>query len=593
MPTDLIPMIGSLDRVRLAAARVGHAMLELAEWNAGPHPEFENGERLLRLERYADAESCFLKVAADLKPRSGVRGRLARTLVALAQAQRKQGKLVEARENADAARQLFAAREKPCSELASCLELLASIREDDGSAEEARSLFREAVEIEEKLVPLQPLMLIQRYWRLAKALSDTDESQTREVLNRAVEIAEKRLGTHSPAAAECLTELGQFQILKGEKEAGILSMERALEIHRQTHGAGSDEVIHDLERLASACHVAGDLERAVQYYERALSMRERQVGGSPADTAALLIALADAHSLLGNDAPAMEMLQQAVGKLEGSDDEHLPWALESLGVSYSKSGRFDDAISCYSKARVLWEKQPDANQEMLQANALRLEEAKRYAPPEVTSCSPLLLFKEWSSAYQEGPPHSAGSDGLRQPSAPKPSMLHPRLALAEIPVQAANIELGSVITPPRQVDPPSAPRLVSQEYAASEAAPGDQTARFASLNVIPSHPKSGWAMTGPVSGNVTPAEFLTVGPEKLAASREIDINAPANLPISAVQHARSDTPLHLMIVVPEGSLSTGAYPSPIRTLDPAHLNYAELAGWDELAFDRLSSPTHL
>src|ERR1051325_1313353 len=125
-------MIGSLERVRLAAAKMGHAVMDFAEWSAGPDPDHEEGERLFRLEQYEEAESWFLKIVADLKSRSRTRGRQVKALLALARVQRKLGKLDQALETAESARHLLASRDKPSSELASCLDLLGALQEDKG-----------------------------------------------------------------------------------------------------------------------------------------------------------------------------------------------------------------------------------------------------------------------------------------------------------------------------------------------------------------------------------------------------------------------------------------------------------------------------
>jgi tetratricopeptide (TPR) repeat protein len=370
-------------------------------------PDYKEGERLHSLGHYAEAEACFLRADAKPKARNSTTGNHAQVLLALARTQWKQGKLAEARKNAESARDLLAARKKATSGMAACLELLGCIRDDGGEAEQARSLFRESLAMQEQVQPVEPNILIQRYRRLAKAVRAVDEQEAEDLLKKAVEAAEKYVGTHSAVTADCLLELGQLQVARGNKEAGIEAMERAVEIHREVNGHSSEEVARACHCLASCCHLIGDLERAVQYYEKALSIRERQVGGSGPEVAILMMGLADVRSLQGHDAPAVELLQQAVGKLTGSGDEHLAWALEGLGLTYSRVGRFEDAVDCYRKARVYWEQDPRTNQEMLVANASRLDEALRYVVPAAPSAH-RVAAKPYRP--QENPSRSRGSE---------------------------------------------------------------------------------------------------------------------------------------------------------------------------------------
>jgi tetratricopeptide (TPR) repeat protein len=561
--------VNGFKRVRLAAGRIGHAVWELPDWTSGGDPDYQAGEALLRLGKHAEAERCLLKAAST--PRSVARQ--VRVLMALAEAQWKLEKLSEARESAESARALLAGRRKPSSELANCLDLLASIAEKEENAEEARRLLREAVEIESKASPLDPVLLTQRYRRLAKAIQNESESEARELVERAVETAERRLGGASTITADCLMDLGQLQVAKGETEIGVASMERAVEIHGKTHGHDSEEVARDLQRLASACHAAGDLERAVHYYQRALAIRERQVGGDTADVAILLMGLADAQSLRGNDTPALELLQQAVSKLSTTGDEHLSWALESLGVSYHGAGRFDDAVSCYRKARALWEKNPKANREILEANALRLEEAMRYAPPENVPNVPIFVG-DWTSSSPSRPSRLSGAP-LNRPAS-RVNLLriqHREQAPAEPP--AGNGAMGSV--PQGEADPSPGIRLVLKSSASEtqQPSPGDSSSE--PLTVLPIAVDSGTLESltaAPISAVVLPARSVnpTTGASSGGGNPTAELAAAHG---ASVQPLPSQPALRLTLVIPDADFVT---PGSIETNQ-------ELTGWSELAFD--------
>src|SRR5579862_8482079 len=202
----------AFDKVRA----LGHALV-FPRLSKETHPDYVEGEKLVDLKKFADAEACFSKAAADVKSGSVPRHRQARIFLALAQVQWHQNKLTDAKENAESARQLLSVKRRPSADLATCLDLLGSIHDNHGkgNAEEAIELFRDALEVQKKVVPFQAIVLTQRYRRLAKALAKGDPVEARTLFVRAVELAEKRLGTCAPVTAECLLELGKFQVICG------------------------------------------------------------------------------------------------------------------------------------------------------------------------------------------------------------------------------------------------------------------------------------------------------------------------------------------------------------------------------------------
>jgi len=332
-------------QLRLAATKFGQEVLDLSRCVDSSHPDCERGENLFKFEKFAEAEESFLRAAADMKSRSAPAGVQAGILLALARTQLKLMKVSEARETTQSAYELLKAQ-KLSPELSVCLDLQGCIQQLEGDGAGARKLFREALEVQLSLVPLEPVLLLECYERLASALQNAHElSDARDVLTQAAEAAEKHFGAISPALANCLIELGACQFTLGDLQAGIRSTERAIHIHRETTGPMSEQVVQDLQSLAAACQQAGDLDSAVRHYERAISIRERQVGGSPGDVAVLLMRLAETHSLLGNDATVTELLQSAVGKLEFGNDARRDEALDRLSEHYARLGRPTEAVS--------------------------------------------------------------------------------------------------------------------------------------------------------------------------------------------------------------------------------------------------------
>ena len=597
----------AFDKVRA----LGHALV-FPRLGKETHPDYVEGERLVDLKKFADAEACFLKAAADVKSGSVPRHRQARVFLALAQAQWQQNKPTDAKENAESARQLLSVKKRPSAELAACLDLLGSVQDNHGkgNAEEAIKLFRDALEVQKKVLPFQAIILTQRYRRLAQALAKVDPVEARTLFIRALDLAEKRLGTSAPVTAECLLDLGKFQVIsgmqggpsipEGERDAGIASLERAVDIHREVNGETSEEVARALQFAASACQEAGDLEKSVAYYERALKVRERQVGGNATDLATLLMGLAESHTMMGNDVPAMELLQQAVGKLANAG-EPLAVALETLGEVYSVVNRFEEAVSCFRKARAIWEKDPIPHQDALQANAAFLEAALHYARPEATGSVPLFrsVARDFgrrkilpdsllTAARQQGAMPPAGFPLPAPPASPggfpatgMPSSSWPEPAFAGAPHASAAAFYQPQFRAVPTGDLSAATFASSPEIRESAESPGTH-----------SEPAPAGAVPLPAA-NPTPPPLSSPIPEKVAGSNLlVSFMNPDGSPIVSAPLSTPQDNVELTIVVPESGMPRQAVLAPIAMAAngpeaPATIAPRVLTGWEELSFEFL------
>jgi tetratricopeptide (TPR) repeat protein len=595
---------------------MGQAMVDASGRLESSHPDYTEGLNLVELQKFAEAEECFLRVVSDLNARPGRPRVRVRVLLALARTQLEQKKVRESRETAESACALLT-NSKASSLLSSCLDLRGCIQQEDGDLAGGIQFFREALEIQEKVYPLEPPTLIERYRHLASALLNADKiGEAKEFVEQALEVAEKRLGTGSPLFADCLIDLGKCQFPLGDKEGGLASMERAVAIHRETAGPTSDEVVWDLQAIGSACQQVGDLERAVHYYEHALKIRERQVGGSAADLALLLMRLSESHALLGNDAPAMELLQSAIGKLAGTSDERLADALERLGELYTRWGRVSDAIPCYQKARVVWEKNPDKHAEALQANSVLLAEVKQYGPADPV---PVPIFKAGARTPRRGanaPLSRLPLDPSSTPNEFRPpaSTILPELPLSTPTNSSATSPSEPAPRPPKNLGaiPPELP--VVYVPADLELRPPVSTAQFprndgatppdlpvvlvpANVNLNSAAPSAfvtgaGNPATRPSPATELPAGAHVIGTAPTPPSSEnrqrIDvsfINANGS-PISAPPGPPSDVPLHLTIVLPDGGMNSHTLLVPADSID-VDVKDTPLTGWDELSFDYL------
>jgi tetratricopeptide (TPR) repeat protein len=481
-------------------------------WFDASNPVCRDAEQMLRAGRAAEAEEIFRRVLGEPQYAALARKQRPRILLALASAQIRQEKFDAARESASEARSLLGdGRHKASPEYADCCRILGQAARGLGEQEEALRHFLEGIVACEQQKPLKAAELVGRRLETAALLREMErfadaEKQARE----AVQLAGERLPRQKEEGdaliewAQCLAACEHFE---EAREAG----ERAVEIHRASCGEQSGEVAEDYEKLGQICQKQQDLQSAVAYLEKALGVRDRQVGGDTSQLALLLVALADLYTLLGRLAPALELLQQAVGKLGPSKDANLADALEKLGAMYVRTGRYEDAADCYRRACDVWAVSPEAYADRLAANYRVLEDLQPYLPvraaPARTEApdpgTPVLLEHSpaatpMSMAGPVSPPASvfgmvpepAGSD--LTPSVPSPVVSAGHSEHLAGPLLAATVPVR-----PAGTAPPSPPQAAA--VLPAEAAVGSPVQRSAVLA-----PPAGIAAGDPAAANPSP-----------------------------------------------------------------------------------------
>jgi tetratricopeptide (TPR) repeat protein len=350
-------------------------------WFDSSSPFCRDAERLLRAGRAAEAEEMFARVLREPQYAAVVRRQHPRILLALATARLEQQKWDEARDAALQARAMLSdSRSKATLEFADCCRLLGQSARGLGSLDEALRYILEGIAAFELQKAPRPADLVERRLEAASLLREMNRpEQAERQAQEAARVAAERLpgqkeeGDALIELAQCLAACGRFE---QAREAG----ERAADIHRAACGDFSRELAEDYEKLGAICQKQQDYPAAVAYLEKALGVRDRQVGGDTSQLGLLLVALADLYTLLGRLAPALELLQQAVGKLGPARDANLADALEKLGAMYVRTGRYEDAADCYRRACDVWALAPDLYAERIAADVRALEELRPWLP---------------------------------------------------------------------------------------------------------------------------------------------------------------------------------------------------------------------
>jgi tetratricopeptide (TPR) repeat protein len=539
------------DRLRQAAQVFRTALPDKPGWFDTSNPDCLEAERLLEMGQPAEAEALFERAFTDPRQSSRPRRQQARMRIELATSQLRQNKLAEAERNAlDAQALLDEPKAGTWIETPDCLDLLGRIAQQRGDLGEAEARLRRSIELLRDRRDTTPTTLAAALRRLGSVLDARGEhDQAIEQFEAAVETARKGCGDRSVEVADALMDLSHVESARGNYPEARQLAEKALAIHRSACGNDSAEAAQDLETMAGYSRTANDLDAACTYLEQAMFVRERQIGGSSSQMAMLLMALADIHSLLGRLAPALELMQQAVGRLTPAKDENFATALEKLGTIYSRTGRQEDAYQCYSKARQVWEQQPNPNQTAIAANSEFL-----------SGMESLLPALEQPPANSE-PEDSGISVLLPQHSQPQPEF-----------------QPSQQFQPPRQARPPQPFQLAQQQQQLQQPA-AQPSPQF--------RPAGRPAGTGPLAlmPNMRPSHMgrlitvLSSAPQPPQIGEIGDPVAPGD---------QATEPVPVVIGFPPAPVAAASIQGPVPVsipMEPQPAAPPAWFGWEDLTFD--------
>jgi tetratricopeptide (TPR) repeat protein len=225
---------------------------------------------------------------------------------------------------------------------------------------QARPLIERALAIREKVLGSEHPATAQSLNNLALLLMAQGElAGARPLIERALAIRERVLGPEHPATAQSLNNLAYLLRVQGELAGARPLIERALAIREKALGPEHPYTAITLTNLANLLRVQGDLAGARPLYERALAIREKVLGPEHPDTAGSLTGLASLLQDQGELARARPLYERALAiheKVLGPEHPDTAQSLNSLAVLLRDEGDLAGAQPFFDRAIAIGDK---------------------------------------------------------------------------------------------------------------------------------------------------------------------------------------------------------------------------------------------
>jgi CHAT domain-containing protein len=192
---------------------------------------------------------------------------------------------------------------------------------------------------------------------------------------RALDAAEKVLGTDHVYVAYLLSALGNKQRTKGDYTKAEASLQRALAINEKALGLEHPQTLESLGALGVVYVAKNDYGKAGRMFQQALEVTERTLGTEHPKVADYLVSLGQVHLDLADLQQAERELQRALTigeKTLEPDDRIIAQALTGLGVLYGIKKDYERSETFLQRALAIYEKSFGADHPYLASPLLNL-----------------------------------------------------------------------------------------------------------------------------------------------------------------------------------------------------------------------------
>jgi serine/threonine protein kinase/Flp pilus assembly protein TadD len=236
-------------------------------------------------------------------------------------------------------------------------------------------LFDPAQDLLEKALDIRTKALGTDHPDVAVTLSDLgyvlwrkgDFARAKVLQEQALAIREKWFGPESAEVGNSLHDLGTLNYTQGNYAEARGLLERSLAIREKVLGPENADVANTLNSLGAIAYKEGDLKKAGEIWERTLAIREKVLGPDHPYLAHTLNNLAIVHIYTGDPKGAVPLLERVIRiqeKVLGPKHPDLASGLSNLGDAISRSGDYEGAKPYHSRAVAIMEAASPENPEL-------------------------------------------------------------------------------------------------------------------------------------------------------------------------------------------------------------------------------------
>lgn len=275
-------------------------------------------------------------------------------------------------------------KEAPAGSYEIRIEELCAATENDRALQEARNLYRKAIDLRgagkydeslllfERALEIRERVLGPDHRDVASALNGLaaiyndkgDSAKAEPLLQRSLAIREKALGPEHPNVAESLNNLATVYSSREDYAKAEPLLQRALAIREKSLGPEHLNVAVTFNSLASLHYGKGEYAKAEPLYQRALAIREKALGPEHRDVAVALNNLANVYRGKGDYAKVEPLYQRSLAIFEkalGSGHPNVAASFNNLAAFHRERGDYEKAEPLFQRALTAWEKILGAN----------------------------------------------------------------------------------------------------------------------------------------------------------------------------------------------------------------------------------------
>lgn len=230
---------------------------------------------------------------------------------------------------------------------------------DQGKWIEARPLLIQALEIREKVLGPDDLLVVNTLGYLADSYYYTGDYSTAEPLSlRALKIRENVLGPNSPALANDLLEMSADYQDRGDYFKAEEMQQRAWGILERANLTETADAAGVLEGLANTYYARGDYRSAESYSERSRAVWEKLIGPDHFHLSTSFTFMGRVAYDAAEYAKSEEMFRRALALSEkalGKDHLSVTTYVNNLAMVYCTTGRYAEGEALYQGALAVHE----------------------------------------------------------------------------------------------------------------------------------------------------------------------------------------------------------------------------------------------